>query len=76
MIDELVDLSIGLNHFLMMTAALNRTSSPDLLGHQAEDTTEPPTFLRTEFLEIIFHEGDVFNSLSEIPHAKLLIALL
>ncbi len=76
MIDELIDLSIGLNHFLMVAAALNRASSADLLGHQAEDPTEPPTLLRAELLKVILHESDVFNSLGQIPHAKLLVALL
>lgn len=76
MIDELVDLSIGLNHFLVMAAALNGTSSANLLGHEAEDTAEPPALLRTEFLEVVLHEVDVFHRLSEIPHAQLLVALL
>lgn len=76
MIDELIDLSVGLYHFLMMAAALNGTSSANFLSHQAEDPTKSSTFLRAEFLEIIPDESDVFNGLGKIPHAKLLVTLL
>lgn len=74
--DDLMNFSISLYHFLMMASALDWTPWFNLSGHQTEDPTESSCLFWFKSMEVLFNEGNVFDSLAEIPHPLLLVPFL
>ena len=74
--DDIFQIAIGLDHLLMMAAALDGASGPDLLPHEGKNAHFAPGILILEFLEVFLDERDIFDSFIEVPHSYLLVALL
>lgn len=71
--DDAGEIFMGLNHLLMMAAALHGGTSADVTRHEAEHLALPPVLLPQQLLGVVFDKFNVFLSFREIPHALLVV---
>ena len=76
MMYDFLTISVGLDHLLMMAAALNRASCPYFLSHQGENLLFASCVCVFKFFKVLLDEGNVFDSLDEAPHTYLPVMLL
>jgi hypothetical protein len=74
--DDFLTIPVGLDHLLVVAAALDRAPRLDLLGHVYENLLLAPGVGVFELPEVALEEGDVFDGLCETPHSYLLVVLL
>lgn len=70
------EFSVGLKHFLVMTAALDRAAGPNFFGHLAEDLAFAAALFCGKFFCVFLDKGYVFDGFGQIPHSPFLVALL
>lgn len=70
------EFSIGLNHLLVMTAALDRAAGSNFFGHQAEDLAFAAALFCGKFFSVFLDKRYVFDGFGQIPHSPFLVAFL